>query len=63
MAVRIPVALIRTAYENGTLSSLVGEEEAVAQAMGVIMAGDIGEIIHVDSGDSNVVIKVEDYEG
>ncbi len=59
---RIPVSVILSAYENGTLEKLVGDNaQNVETAIGLIKEGVTGNLVDVKSVGYNVQIKVEDY--
>lgn len=63
VTVRVPVAMLLAADENGTLGELVGESaDQVAMAIGMIRNGVKGTIVDCQSGDVSVQLTVEDYE-
>lgn len=65
ITVRVPVALLIKAEESGNLSALVGDASAgpVESVMELIKSGTVGLLTEVHNGDTDVLIKVEDYEG
>lgn len=63
VTVRIPVAILLAADENGTLEELVGENASqVAMAIGMIRNGVKGTLVDCQNGDVSVQLTVEDYE-
>lgn len=63
VTVRIPVAILLTADENGTLEELVGENASqVAMAIGMIRNGVKGTLVDCQTGSVSVQLTVEDYE-
>lgn len=60
---RLPVGLIKKAYETGKLEELVGDSADILEsAMQFILQGTVGPIVDVENEDATVHIEVIDYE-
>lgn len=61
---RLPVSFVKKSIENGTLKKIVGEEafEQFGALEDMIDSGLTGPIIDVDNHNTQISIKVVDYE-